>query len=412
MYKKIIIILFVATIFSGGCNEDLLDKTPLDKITAGSFDVDLAIVGVYDALQLSSLTHYYPYYDALTPIGYARYTGNGFYPIQAGYHDQFHYYFATVWSQGYEGIFRANDFLEKVEGVEMDEAKKTRFIAEARFIRAFVHHRLTLVFGDIVFLDHVTGVDEGRTLTRIPKAEVISKIIQDLDFAIENLPVTQTDIGRITKGTALGLKARIYLYQNDWSNVKSVTEAIFALNEYSLLPSYNDIFLFTNENNSEVLFDVQFIGPDVGEGNSFEHLVGYKDRMRNGWFHVQPTKDLVDLYETTDGSPIDPNDEYANRDSRFYTTVLFPGATIYGSEYSTSTKTFRKGTTKFALRKFIIEDDGGIANARSFDASNNWIIIRYADILLMWAEAENELNGPSTSVYDVVNQVRLSLIHI
>jgi starch-binding outer membrane protein, SusD/RagB family len=403
MYKKILSILIITAVVLGACKEDLLDKVPLDKISSTNFNAEMALTGVYDGLQFDFVTQTH-YTDTQTPLLVNR--GGAWGALSNGSLDPFNARVFSFWQDHYKAIFLANDFLEKVEGVDLEESIKTRYIAEARFLRAFYHFWLTTSFGDIPFLDHVLEIEEARTVTRNPKAEVLSKILADLDFAIDNLPVTQSDVGRITKGAALGLKARLYLLENDWTNVKTTTEAIFALNKYELLDNYGDVFLFTNENNSEVIFDVQFMAPDIGEGNRFEQILSIKDRMRNGAFFLQPSKFIVDMYETVDGSPIDPNDEYANRDPRFYASVLYPGATIYGKVYDETAISFRKGRTKFLTRKFTIEDDGGTTNAKPADAPNNWIHIRYADVMLMWAEAANELSGPDTEVYSKVDSIR------
>lgn len=238
-------------------------------------------------------------------------------------------------------------------------------------------------------------------LPRNTKAEILSVIYEDLDAAAAGLPVaySSTDQGRATKGAALALKARSALYNGDWSEALSAAQSVIDLNEYSLFPDYRGIFLLENEGNSEVIFDVEFQFPEVTNN--------YHELFQQG----NVLKDLVDAYLMTDGLPIttsnlyDPENPFDNRDPRLSQTLITIESTFNGKPV-TGDELFAD-LTGYAYKKYTYFLDDEVRSAPQPNQSEiNPILIRYAEVLLTIAEADNELNGPTNRAYEAINQVR------
>ena len=395
------------------CSEDFLDRYPLDQLSSETFDPNLSLTSVYDALQNEYVSQLFFNLDCITPIGFTRsyLYGN----IQNGTHDPFYASLLSVWRKLYQGVFRANDFLERIVEYDMEEARKNRFIAEVRFLRAFYYSKLTDYWGDVPLILKTLTIDESRTITRNPKSEVISQILIDLDFAVTNLPELPEQAGQATKGAALALKARVNLYEGNWQETVNAAQAVMDLDIYDLYNTgdssdYAMIFNWQNENNLEVIFDVQFSAPDLGEGNRFESYLMNKNSIRNGYVWCNPTQYILDSYETRDGNPIDTSDpdnysQYNNRDYRLDATIIRHGAIFNEKVWNPGFPGYTKSQSGYVLRKYVMETEDQAAVKR-FDAPNNLIVIRYADILLMYAEAKNELSGPDQTVYDAINPIR------
>ncbi|MBT3382648.1 MAG: RagB/SusD family nutrient uptake outer membrane protein [Prolixibacteraceae bacterium] len=411
MKKLLKYIMIILILFPLSCSEDYLNKFPLDRLSAGTFDPDLSLTGIYASLQNVYVSQYAHAIDGLTPIVYCR--NSGWRSIATGAANEFTSRFYSSWQQFYSGIFRANDFLERLSALEdIDATKKTVFEAEARFLRAYYYHRLVTVFGGVPLVLGTLEIDESREQVRASKDAVIAQIMADLDFAESNLAVAPRKVGAATKGAAIALKARTHLYEGNWQGTKDAASSVMGLG-YDLYKgaandslNYSMIFDFKNENNIEVIFDVQFDAPNVNEGNTFETwLMNKNSAIDFGYVQSHPTKYLVEQYEHRDGTmPIDPYD-FSNRDYRFYYTVLFEGSSFNDKVYNSSFPGWALSKTRFVQRKYTVEHSEGIITQR-FDAPNNFILIRYADILLMYAEAQNELSGPDASVSEAVNQVR------
>lgn len=174
--------------------------------------------------------------------------------------------FSEDWKKCYEGIKTCHTFLENVDRVpNMDENLKGRMKAEARFIRAYLFFRLANHYGDVPLFDYALTVEEANTIARSPKSEVIDFIRKELNEVATLLPAKQeyaaSDNGRVTKGAAMTLLARTYLYDNDWENVSSICEKIMngEYGEYALFSSYKGLFLPENEYNSEVILGLGYL---------------------------------------------------------------------------------------------------------------------------------------------------------
>jgi len=244
---------------------------------------------------------------------------------------------------------------------------------------------------------------EQSNLPRNSVDEVRAQILKDLDEAAPDLPLTYTgtDKGRVTRGAALALKARTLLYAGKWAEAAAAAKAVIDLKTYSLAPTYRNVFTLENEGNSEVIFDVQFKFPEIT--NSFDVSLQRYD-------NAAPTQDLIDNYYMSDGKPIttsplyNAQKPYENRDPRFYQNIAYPGSTYMGAVV----KDNQFAQTGYAQKKYTIYQDNVVPATIKTDLQSeiNYILIRYADVLLMYAEAQNEAAGPDASVYDALNQVR------
>ena len=308
--------------------------------------------------------------------------------------------FMECWNAYYRGIGRVNNFLENIGKVKMDQSKKDRFTAEALFLRAFYYSNLVSYYGGVPLILESPNFEKHRTLPRNSREEVVAQIIDDIDDAVPGLPVSYTgaDIGRATKGAAMGLKARVLLCENRWSEAAAAAKSVIDLNFYILFPDYRGLFMVENESNKEVIFDVQYMDPDYY--TSFD--VNLEEQGANN-----PTLEFVNSYLMTDGktmqeSPLfDPLHPYDNRDPRLHQTIVIPGYMYRGRIVP---KSHYYGTG-FGQKKYTsYKDNAVVESVRRTEI--NFILLRYADILLMYAEAQNEASGPDISVYNALNQIR------
>ncbi|RYF13197.1 MAG: RagB/SusD family nutrient uptake outer membrane protein, partial [Flavobacteriales bacterium] len=341
--------------------------------------------------------------------------------IAAGTYDPSLQRFKDEWGRRYGAIKTTHIILENIDKVpNMDAGLRERMKAEARFIRAFQFFQLTTWFGDVPLFQKDLKIEEAKTIPRSPRAEVLTFVLGELDAVSAILPVAYADAdkGRITKGAALALKARVLLYDGKWQEVITTCEQIMSSNTYGLFASYEGLFLPQNENNREVIFDMQYVPLLRTYSNLFDYAPISVGARLNSY---APTQELVDNYLMLNGKPItDPTsgyteaDPYVNRDPRLTNTVVYhlykwkkPDnslQTIYikpGSDPNQATKLdeYAPGSvtspTGYYLRKYYDP-----TSANNFQSGLNLILIRYADVLLMYAEAKNELAQMTSTVWD------------
>jgi hypothetical protein len=170
-----------------------------------------------------------------------------------------------------------------------------------KFLRSFFYHRLVSLYGDIPLIKKEISLEESRKLTKTPSSQVWDFIKTELTDAAADLPTSQTDKGRITKGAALALKARILLFSGKYSEAAATAKEVMDLNIYSLHTSYNTLFTYAAENNREVIFDVQYI-KDVYKNNTFQRMAPFSQQQGDGAY--VPTKRLTDSYLMKNGKSI------------------------------------------------------------------------------------------------------------
>ncbi|MEN7550161.1 RagB/SusD family nutrient uptake outer membrane protein [Rapidithrix thailandica] len=424
MMKQLRYIFYSLAITLGAwsCSGDFLEKKPLDKLSDAAVWNDLSLIETFVNDIYNNL-----------PSGFDR----GWYMLASGTDDAENSYawpasqafnrgdyypsnypLSGTWSNAYAAIRKTNIFLERIDEVEGNEEWKKRLTGEVKFLRAFYYFELTKFYGGVPLITKSLTLDDDLSISRNTYEECLTFIISELDEAAELLPEAYgtADLGRATKGAALGIKGRALLYAEKWDESAAASKAVIDLGVYSLFEDYEGIFHAENDNNAEVVFDKQFQEPDYGHWGQLFNLPKNHPGGR-GWGGTNPTQELVDMYEMTDGnlyqdSPLyDPAKPYENRDPRFYASVfydgvMFGGAPVQSRVGGTSGIGSHGDATKtgYYMRKFMEEERAG--DAESVAAGNNWIIMRYAEILLNYAEAKNESEGAVSDVYEAVNLVR------
>lgn len=339
-------------------------------------------------------------------LGYTQSIGNGSCSTADGYVLQ-------TWNSRYTGIRYCNLVLDNIHlATGLTEEQVNRFTAEAKVMRAYQYFELVSKFGDVPFSDKTISMSESQTISRTDKSVIIDYILNDLQKVIDDkvLPMTaQADEpGRLTHWAAIALKTRIQLFVGNFEDVKKLTKDIMDNGPYRLYPSYEGLFSIDNENNEEVIWDIQYKPTDR------EHQVQYQysPPSLGGYTQIAPLKSLVDNYITLDGYSIeeapegsyDPADMFANRDPRLAATIAYQGNAYTlkdGSlhELNPSKDAYGAGSdaspTGYYIKKYW--DNSYRANYMS---GLNYIVIRYADVLLMHAEALVELNEMNQTGWD------------
>lgn len=339
----------------------------------------------------------------------------------------------TLWTNQYKSIARTNTILankDKMLAMGISEEKVNQYMAEALFQRASCYARLVTYFGNVVYVTEVIDIDAAFQMGQTPKEEVIPLIYADYDEAIKYLPekYTGTSSQRATKGAAMAMKARFALYMGDWEVCRDAAKQCMDLGIYKLHSSYADLFLSTTKNAEEAIFLLpRSIEYDVTYGSS--NVKNEVTRNPGGWGGYCPSWDLLASYLCTDGLPIDesplfdPHNPFKNRDPRCTATIVEFGTRHLGFDYNPhpdavevmnyNTGKMQKNNdarvnAQYASYNGLVWkkgiDETWLENGMDVDPDK--IIIRYADVLLMYAEAKIELNQIDQSVLDAINQVR------
>ena len=333
--------------------------------------------------------------------------------------------FTPHWKNMYANIRQCNVFIENVSKAGFDDNTKKGMLAQARFLRAYFYKSLMDLYGGVPLITFPlprTAQGDGIFYPRNTYEECVAFIQKECEAAAADLPlkVAAKEAGRATKGAAWALEGEQLLYAGKWKDAAAVNlKIINAGAGYDLYPDYGQLFLPANENNQEVIFDVQYAANVKGEiKEKYWNPVKVSDG--GGWGAVNPTQNLVDDYEFLDGKTeaegsvmFDPEHPYDNRDKRFAASIIYDGASwkngIIYTRLGVANNTNEldeagaggKGRTGYFLKKMV---DPAIVPGVSSGA--NAVIWRYAEVLLNYAEAQNEAAGPDGTVYDAVNKVR------
>jgi hypothetical protein len=323
------------------------------------------------------------------------------------------------WAYHYGGVRNCNNLLENIGKVPgLAETLRSRMMAEARFIRAFHYFQLYTWYGAVPLVTNQISLADSYTIGRTPRDSVRDFVFRELDFAAAHLPGKQeyaaSDKGRITSGAAIALKARAELYEGNWQNVVTDCEKLMHSNSYgsySLFPDYAGLFRAANENNSEVILDLEYVPMTRTHADQRFFIPRTEGQLIDG---IAPSQELVNDYIMTNGKPItDPasgyneNDPYTNRDPRFNATIIHNGSLFTAKNGSTFTVYTLPGTGDNSVDNADATPTGYYVSKyydQTADAANNsglnLILIRYADILLMYAEAKNELGQMDQPTWD------------
>ena len=334
----------------------------------------------------------------------------------------------SMWTDAYKVIGRGNAIMDKLKsesGNVLSAAAKDRLTGEVLFVRACMYSQLVTLFGDVPYLDTTIDIETAFGMGRTPKAKVLKKIYADFDEAVRLLPVKSGEVQHSTKGAALAMKARLALYNEEWDKVIEATSECMNLG-YELYPDYEELFLSSTHNTSEAVFSIA-----RSVANSV--TISWTDplpRNNGGWAGAEPSWDLLAAYLCTDGLPIDESplfdshNPFENRDPRCAATIVPFGSTFLGFEYDPNPLTgewvmnYRTGkeqknndnkaVTPHASYNGLIwkkgMDETCLQNGNKTE--HDLMIIRYADVLLMYAEAMIEKGTIDDSVLKAINRVR------
>ena len=422
--KRIIGILLSSCCLFSSCFE--LDLNPLSQGSSENWysnetEIDMALKNGYNPAfwyhDSEEWTDDYTYRDSSSPI--INGTLNGQNGSVTG-----------LWANMYKAIARANTVLsnlQRAEGSGITPEKLAQFRAEACFLRASMYSQLVSHFGDVVYVTEVIDIDEAFKIGRSKLSEILPKIYEDFDTAIEGLPEKHPFFSaqRATKGAALAMKARLALHLGDWQVVADAAGQCIELGLYQLHPSFEELFFPATKNSKESIF----VLPRSLEENVV--LWGHYILSRNvgGWAGDTPSWDLLASFLCSDGLPIDESplfdshDPFKNRDPRCSMTIVPFKSNHLGFEYNPHPEALEvmnyntgkmqknqdtRANAQYASFNGLLWKKGinasWLQNGFKVDPDN--IIIRYADVLLMYAEAMIELNKIDQSVLDAINAVR------
>lgn len=338
----------------------------------------------------------------------------------------------TVWGRSYRSIRECNYALLNISKVPLSDPHKKLLTAELRFIRAYRYFDLLINYGGAVLMaDKVYNLDDDLAdpalFVRATIKQTVDYILAELDAAAAGLPVSNNDswkLGRATNGAALALKARLALYAasplynaGTWVQAAAAAKAVIDLNRYGIhTGGYGDLFIRPESN--EIIFERLY----TKNASHFPLEIASSPNGYGAWGGNTPLQNLVDDYETTSGKSItdptsgfDPLNPYANRDPRLAASILYNGATHRGRAVETfipggrdskdGNENWNTSKTGYYTKKFQ-NDAYPIDNPWDVAGFQPWIYMRYAEVLLNYAEAQNEAIGPDASVYGAVNQVR------
>lgn len=413
-YKLAILLAFLM-FFS--CDE-ILEKYPLDSISNETFwksdaDVQMALAGCYSTLYpFSPLGWARPYLDALADGGYSQwgaYNWNITTIVTGDINPSTGGLSPTIFSVYYRGIAAYNNFLENIENLTViDQNKKNTYIAEVKFLRALLYFDLVNFFGDIILYKTSPATVEESLIAKSPKEEVLTFVKEELDFAITNLPNTLYT-GHAVKGSAMALKTRVLLYEKKWSEAAQLAKQIIDDGKFDLASDYEGLFLSSGQvNNPEIIFSTVYLSPNLSQATCHGSNGNRAADIEFGWgSHICPYWDLVDDYECIDGNNInesplyDPQQPWLNRDPRLKYTIRMPNTTWPGGEPAGALS-----LTGINMQKYVNLSKAPFSYSRQSEYDTDYIHIRYADVLLMYAEAKNELSGPDNTIYEVLDMIR------
>lgn len=301
------------------------------------------------------------------------------------------------------------DYFDKIETVpNINKERKDGLTGQVRFILAFKYFWMMTLYRDIPLVKQALTIEDSD-VPKSPKSEVLTYVLEQVDKAIDELPLTwpESETGRATKGAALALKARVLLYNERWAEAASTAKQLMDLNLYELHPNFGELFIrdFNNQTKEVIL--------------AYQHadVVRQHDIFRKfpffsigGWALCQPTPSIMDAFECVDGLPInesplyDPKYPSLNRDPRCNETLVFPftqfNEYFYFDPFEGRNPTF--SLTKLHFKKYVAD-----MQPSETESYVNWILFRYAEVLLTYAEAKNEESGPDNSIFEALDLIRI-----
>lgn len=400
---KIFSVLLISALFSmSSCSPSLLDQDNPNALTKESFwqtaeDAKANLTAVYSSFRDQ-------YYNRFIPMAWRGDDVQG--TASNANYSQFDTFLltdanttcGTAWSQNYKGIFYANQVIHYVPRINMDEELKERYIGEAKFLRGYFYFTLYMEFKNIPL---ITKIIESKDDYNQPQADpelVLEQIAKDFEDASLSLPPSyaNADLGRITRGAALGYLAKARMYQKQWQKASDALDKIVQSKTYSLMPTFQEVFLASKDFNKEILLEIPFANAKV-DGKDLSTSDNKREAMSKvgGWYMYWPTQWLFEEMKkelTVDGK----------YDPRLYTTIIFPNTEMkyYGNTYESW---FGKDSKALGFGKY---SEWEVLNGKiTANSAKNQRLLRYSDILLLQAECLCRLDNVSGAI-PYVNLVR------
>ncbi len=455
--KKLLYILVLFTLL-GGCakEKDFLDREPIDRISDNAVFNNKPLVEAYLYMAYNYIPNGYEFLYYSTPgnpdpgVEGNNYDDNGAYMFdcltdeltnKSGwpwsnahiipgqiYADQ-KLVGLNIWERAYKTIRWTNSIIEGLQESELEPSYTARIAGEARFIRSYFYFELAKRYGDVPLITHTQSLDnmDDVFVARTPVAEVYAFIDKEMAEAALDLPsaadLPATELGRATREACWALNGRAQLYAENYARSAEMSKKVIDANCFVLSPDYNALFQ-SYGGDKEVIFEILYDG--TSKAHSLDRLI-FPFSHRSDWgSQYLPTQEMVDAYEMTNGKAIndpasgyDPQHPYANRDSRLTASVLYHGNVFKGDTIKVALSsdvsilpndvdalglTGNHTTTGYYLKKFADENQ---PDGPDFGVSRqSWKEIRLGEVLLNYAEAQNEAAGPDASVYNAINQIR------
>jgi hypothetical protein len=404
-YKNIFIqkigLLFLGTVLivSPACKKDFLNADPQAQQPAVTFwqsqeDATKAVNSIYANLRSWENVAFAAI--AIESVGSDE-TEKGSSPNDASFFNNYDNFTVTstdgqlggFWTGQYQNINLCNQVLDNVPAINMDANLKARYLAEAKFVRAYSYFRLVRAFGDVPLRLSVPKDATEFNVPRTPKAEVYAAIEKDLDEAAAVLPQSYgpADVGRATKGAALAMHAKVAMYQQKWDQVLALTNTVMTLG-YDLYPNFEQSFRTNHENNIESVFEIQsevLTGNAAASNSQYSQVQGVRGSTGGGWGFNVPTTELAAAYE-----PGDPR-----RDA----TIIFRGETTPEGDAIPAS-----GDNPMYNQKSYVPFSQYVSGFNE-GAQQNIRVMRFAEVLLMNAEAANETGNTGLALTSL-NRVR------
>lgn len=439
--KKIMVL--IAFLSLGSCEKGFFDREPLDRISPENVFSDPALAQAYLNNLIGKLPFGMHAFPSASP-GYTQYPcmlasisdearpKSGWvdnYKIIRGVLTPSNHYSLGLWNEAYVNIRQANSLITGLAESGIPEPARKQMAGAAKFVRAFMYFDLTRRYGGVPLITQVQSVSNNLLVPRTTQSLIYDFLYQELKECAGMLPDrSETPAGSISRQAAIALNARAMLYAGRWDKAAELSgELIFGPSNdgLDLYPDYKQLFL-SYGGNKEVILEKLTLPPLVG--HSFG-LYNFPVRWRSDWGgQTCPTQEFVDAYEMADGTPFNwanpahAADPYNNRDPRFYASVFYHGARFSeikpsfgepfidmewnnGNEGPGPKRHGAASITGYLVRKFV-DPSMGFA-PKPGEERTSWKEIRFAEVLLIYAEAANEQNGPSAPVYEAVNRIRL-----
>lgn len=432
IYCSLLLICFFITI---SC-DDILDKTPLDSPSSASFynnkiEIDMGLFGCYERLVnrigLKGEMPWIVTLDCTSDINWNR-DASPIGTLGNGTASSDNASCRNAWADFYAVIGRTNFLLGNIQNAEGIVAADyiAQVTSEARFLRAYCYFYLTELFGDVPLITKSINLEEAQ-MERTPKSEIVEWILKEMDEIAPSLPVYHEGkvTGRATSVAAYFLKSYTALCNKKWTIAAQAAKAAMDLGYYQLHPNYAQLFTYDGESSKEIIFAMQYLkGVNV-------HIILRQlgSRLAAGVSNEVPTQAMIDSYECLDGLTIDksplfnPQKPYEDRDPRLAMSIAVPGSVYLGFRFQThpdslkvwnynvsparlvnntdATNTYATFTS-YLWRKWT--DIKDLGNTQQCD--NDIILMRYAELKLIYAEAKIEANDIDDSVYDALDAVR------